>query len=272
MMIKLIFFLSLYFFSIICFGAEQALRMATTTSTENSGLLNQLNPVFEKKYKVRVDTIAVGTGKALKLAENGDVDLVFVHAPDAEQTFVERGFGIDRKAVMHNDFVLVGPSNDPANIKGSQSIAEALQKIKAKKALFISRGDESGTHKKEKGLWELINQQPDHTQLPWYLSVGQGMGAVLILTDEKQAYTLTDRGTYIAMQDKVELMIVQQGDEILSNPYHIMVVNPVVHPHINYDLARQYIDFITSEPGQTLINNYRIENQQLFFPDALLVK
>ncbi len=247
-------------------NAEQVLRMSTTTSTENSGLLAVLNPVFEQQNNVRLDVIAVGTGKALKLGENGDVDVVFVHAPEAEMKFVADGFGVDRKAVMHNDFVILGPASDPAHVKGSSTAIEAMQKINNSKALFISRGDDSGTHKKEKKLWQLAGIKPSGNE---YMAVGQGMGAVLQIADEKQAYTLSDRGTFIAYQDKINLDVVFEGDPVLFNPYHIMAVNPEKHPHVQYELAKKYIDFVVSKQGQDIIANYKKGGQQLFYPDAI---
>lgn len=246
--------------------AAERLRMATTTSTENSGLLDVLNPAFEEKHDAVVDVIAVGTGKALKLGENGDVDIVFVHAPPAEKQFVEAGYGVDRAAVMHNDFVIIGPPGDPAGIAATSSAAEALQKISAQKATFVSRGDDSGTHKKEKQLWNEAGIEPGAN---WYLAVGQGMGAVLQIADDKQAYTLTDRGTYIAYGDKINLKIVSEGDKALYNPYHIIAVNPEKHSHVKYDLATDYIDFVTGEEGQKIIRDYRMQGQQLFYPDAM---
>lgn len=247
-------------------NAESILRMSTTTSTENSGLLQVLNPVFEKKYGARLDVIAVGTGKALKLGENGDVDVVFVHAPKAEEAFVNAGFGVDRKAVMHNDFVLVGAKADIAAVKASGSAAEAFLKISRAAAPFISRGDDSGTHKKERELWRTAGVEPKGS---WYVSAGQGMGAVLKMADEKQAYALADRGTFIAYQDKTDLVIVFEGGENLLNPYHVIAVNPARFPHVNYDLARQYIDFITGEEGQAIIRSFKKDGQALFTPDAV---
>ncbi len=245
--------------------AQDSLRMSTTTSTENSGLLKVLNPLFEKRNNVKLDIIAVGTGKALRLAENGDVDVVFVHAPAAELKFVQEGYGTDRKAVMHNDFVLIGPKSNPAHIDINQPIVNALQQIAQAQVSFISRGDDSGTHKKELSLW----QQADITPAsPWYLEAGQGMGAVIKIADEKQAYTLTDRGTYLAFKDKINLVIVNQGDKALFNPYHIIAVNPAKHKHVQYDLAKKYIAFVTSTEGQALIGNYKKHGEQLFYPDA----
>lgn len=249
--------------------AQDTLRMSTTTSTENSGLLQVLNPVFTKRYNVNLDVIAVGTGKALRLAENGDVDVVFVHAPAAELKFVKDGYGTDRQAVMHNDFVLIGPKSNPAAIEIIQSITSALQQLARIQVPFISRGDDSGTHKKELALWR---QAKITTAKPWYLDVGQGMGAVINIADEKQAYTLTDRGTYLAFKDKIDLIIVNEGDKALFNPYHIIAVNPAKHKHVNYELAKKYISFITSAEGQVLIGAYKKHGEQLFYPDALVIR
>ena len=245
--------------------AVEYLRVATTTSTDNSGLLAVLNPVFEQKYDAKVDVIAFGTGKALKIGSNGDVDLVFVHAPAAELKYVEQGAFVERKPVMHNDFVIIGPRNDPAGIAHAQSVSQALQLISKANTAFISRGDDSGTHKKEKALWAAAKMKPEGA---WYLQVGQGMGTVLTIANEKQAYTLTDRGTQIAFDDKMSLEILYQGDEILFNPYHIMAVNPETHGHVNYELAKKYINFVTGEEGQNIIKNFRKSGQQLFYPDA----
>jgi tungstate transport system substrate-binding protein len=260
-------------FLLICFlalfavqlHAETVLRLSTTTSTADSGLLPVLNAPFEKQHNVRIDVIAVGTGKALRLGENGDVDVVFVHAPQAEEEFVKAGFGVDRQAVMHNDFVLAGPKSDPAGVKNAASPQQALQKIAAAGAAFISRGDDSGTHKKEQELWTAAGIKP---QGAWYVSAGQGMGAVLRMADDKQAYTLADRGTFISYQGKIELAILNEGDPALFNPYHILAVNPQRYPHVQYPLAKQYIDYVTGAEGQTLIGNYKMSGQQLFFPDA----
>ncbi|WP_428356531.1 substrate-binding domain-containing protein [Methyloprofundus sp.] len=246
--------------------AQDKLRISTTTSTENSGLLNLLNPAFEERYKVQLDIIAVGTGKALRLGENGDVDVVFVHAPSAELKFVNEGYGTDRHAVMHNDFVLIGPKSNTADIELNQTIVRALEKISQTQLAFISRGDDSGTHKKELLLWQQAEITPAK---PWYLEVGQGMGAVITIADEKLAYTLTDRGTYLAYKDKIDLIILNEGDKALFNPYHIIAVNPAKHPHVNYQLAKKYIAFVTGTEGQKLIAAYKKHGEQLFYPDAL---
>lgn len=246
-------------------GAQNFLRLATTTSTENSGLLSALNPIFEQKCNCRLHVLAVGTGKALKLGKNGDVDVVFVHAPQAEIAFVNAGYGLNRIAVMHNDFVLVGAKKDLAGIKQATSIADVLQKITNTQAEFISRNDDSGTHKKERSLWQMANINPVGS---WYIRAGQGMAAVLKIADEKQAYTLTDRGTYLSLQDRIELTVLFANTRVLHNPYHIIAVNPKKHPHVQYQLAQQYIDFVTSREGQTILATFKIKGQVLFYPDA----
>jgi tungstate transport system substrate-binding protein len=245
--------------------AANVLRLSTTTSTENSGLLLVLNPVFEKKYGAKLEVIAVGTGKALKMGSQGDVDVVFVHAPTAELKYVASGDFIDRAAVMHNDFVIVGPKSDPANIATAASAVEALQRIAQTQSVFISRGDDSGTHKKEKTLWKDSGVKPSGH---WYMEVGQGMGSVLTMSDEKQGYALTDRGTQIAFADKLSLQVAYEGDKALFNPYHVMAVNPKKHKGAQYMLAKKYIAFVTSAEGQAIIEDFRKGGQQLFYPDA----
>jgi tungstate transport system substrate-binding protein len=246
--------------------AETRLRMSSTTSTDNSGLFEVLLPPFEKQYGIKVDVIAVGTGKALKLGENGDVDVVFVHARAAEDKFVADGYGVNRRDVMHNDFILVGPASDPAKVQGASSAADALGRIAETKALFISRGDDSGTHKKELSIWAAAGVKPGGG---WYSEAGQGMGAVLQIADEKRAYALTDRGTYIAYGEKIDLMVVSEGDPMLFNPYGIIAVNPVKHPHVNYQGAMAFIGFVTSREGQKIIADFRVHGKQLFHPDAV---
>jgi tungstate transport system substrate-binding protein len=246
--------------------AVEHLKMSTTTSTDNSGLLAVLNPAFEKQHNAQVDVIAVGTGKALKIGSNGDVDIVFVHAPQAELKYVQSGDFIDRTAVMHNDYVIVGPADDPADIAKAENAAGAFIRIANTQAEFVSRGDDSGTHKKEKALWENAGLEPSGS---WYIAAGQGMGAVLKIADEKQAYALADRGTQIAYADKMNLKVLFEGDEVMFNPYHIMAVNPAKHDHVNYDLAKQYIDFVAGPEGQKIIRDFRMHGQQLFHPDAI---
>ncbi len=246
-------------------SAEQRLRLSTTTSTENSGLLAILHPAFEKQTDIKVSVIAVGTGKALKIGSNGDVDVVFVHAPAAELKYVASGDFIDRTAVMHNDFVVIGPENDPAGIASAKTVAEALIKIAKSESPFISRGDDSGTHKKELQLWRQAKVEHKGS---WYIAAGQGMGAVLRIADNKQGYTLTDRGTQIAFADKIMLKVLFEGEKSLFNPYHIMAVNPKKGSHVRYNLAKKYIDFVTSKQGQEIIAGFTKGGEQLFSPDV----
>lgn len=256
----------LVFSSISTGYAETRVRMATTTSTENSGLLAVLNPPFEQQNHVKLDVVAVGTGKALRLGADGDADIVFVHAPAAEEKFVAAGHGVDRKAVMHNDFVIVGPEADPAGLMAASSIEDAMQRLAHSGVTFVSRGDDSGTHKKELSLWKRAGITPEGA---WYNAAGQGMGAVLIIANEKQGYALTDRGSYIAMKPKISLTVQYQGAEALFNPYHVMAVNPNKHDGIQYELAKRYIDFVTGSEGQAIIAGFRKGGEQLFYPDAI---
>tara|TARA_R110000787_G_scaffold6980_3_gene24170 strand:+ start:351 stop:1199 length:849 start_codon:yes stop_codon:yes gene_type:complete len=242
--------------------AEQLLKLSTTTSTDNTGLLALLNKAFTESTDINVAVIAVGTGQALKLGANGDVDVALVHAPKAELEYVEEGYFIDRRYVMYNDFVLVGPVNDPAGITSAKTITEAMQKIAQSGSRFVSRGDDSGTHKKELQLWKTADINPSGD---WYVQAGQGMGAVLKIADEMSGYALTDRGTQIAYQEKMQLKLLFEGDAKLSNPYHIMAVNPEKHPHVQTDMAKQYIDFVTGESGKQIIDSFMVNNQQLFF-------
>lgn len=242
--------------------AEQRLRLATTTSTENSGLLQALLPTFEKQNHCKVDVIAVGTGKAIKLGMAGDVDVILVHARSKEDAFIDGGYGVDRQDVMYNDFVIAGPTNDPAGIKGTNDVAAALAKIANTKATFVSRGDESGTHFKEISLWNAADIKP---QGDWYLEAGRGMGEVLTMADERQGYALTDRGTYIAYQNKISLEVSNSGDKRLFNPYGVIPVNPAKHAHVKFELATAFANYLTGEIGQKLIADYRKNGQALFF-------
>ncbi len=242
--------------------AEERLRMSTTTSTENSGLLSVLLPPFEKKYGCKVDVVAVGTGKALKLGEAGDVDVVFVHARNLEDKFVASGFGVDRRDVMYNDFVVVGPPDDPAGVGKTHNAPEAFRAISVRGSPFISRGDESGTHQKEKEIWASAGIVP---KAAWYVEAGQGMGEVLTMAAQKRGYALADRGTYLAFRKKTDLVVLRQGDTNLWNPYGIIAVNPVKFPHAKYDLARKLIDFVTGPEGRSLIAGFQVDGEQLFF-------
>jgi len=241
------------------------IRLATTTSTDNSGLLNYLLPEFEKKTGYKIHVIAVGTGKALRMGRDGDADVLLVHAPEAEIEFVKAGYGEKRYPVMYNDFVLVGPASNPANIKIDGSVNNALRLIADHQSIFISRGDNSGTHKKELSLWQA---EDIHPQGKWYREVGQGMGKVLQMAAELDAYTLTDRGTWLAYQDKSPLKILNQGDPQLFNPYHIIAVSPERYPGINHQGAMALIDWITSADGQSLIGQFTLHGTVLFTPSA----
>lgn len=246
-------------------SAQQVIKMSTTTSTENSGLLAYLLPAFEAKTNTRVQVISVGTGKALELAKNGDVDVTLVHARPSEDKFVADGHGVNRRDVMYNDFIIVGPASDPAGIKGTKDVLKAMKKITDSKAKFISRGDNSGTDQMEKNYWKDIGVKPAGSA---YVSAGLGMGEVLNMASELQAYTLTDRATYGAYKAKTGLVIEVEGDPKMFNPYGIIAVNPAKYKDINYKGAMQLIDWITSEEGQKKIADFKLEGQQLFFPSA----
>lgn len=252
--------------ALLTFAAENSIiKMSTTTSTENSGLLKYLLTEFSKDHSITVQVIAVGSGKALQLGENGDVDIVFSHAPKDEAVLVQKGAGVDYWKVMYNDFVIVGPDSDKVMIGKEKGVLAAFNKIATSQASFISRGDESGTHKKEKELWALCNITPKGA---WYLEAGQGMEACLIMANEKFAYTLTDRGTLIATESKIQLKIIAEGDSLMRNQYGIMAVNPAKHALTKYKEAKVFIDWIVSEKGQKLIAAFVLSDKQLFFPNA----
>lgn len=251
-------------------AAEPAVKdliLATTTSTQDSGLLDVLIPLFEDQTGYVVKTVAVGTGQALKMGEEGNADVLLVHAPASEKQLVDAGYAIERQLIMHNDFVIVGPANDPAGIKGIKTAVEAFQKIEAAGAPFISRGDDSGTNKMELSLWKNANLTPGGD---WYEESGQGMGATLRIATEKAAYTLTDRATYLANKDTLDLEILVEGDPALLNVYHVMVVNPEKWPKVNVAGARAFAAFLVSPDTQKVIGNFGVDKfgQPLFFPDA----
>ncbi len=248
---------------------QERLRLATTTSTENSGLLNVLLPPFEEELHLKVDVIPVGTGQALKLGETGDVDVVLVHDRKAEEEFVEKGFGVNRRDVMYNDFIIIGPASDPAKIKDVREAKEAFGRIASGKALFVSRADNSGTHQKEMDIWEKAGIRPSGR---WYLEAGKGMGEVLTMANEKRAYTLADRGTYLAYSGKIDLPILSEEDPLLYNPYGIIAVNPVRHPHVKYVRAMALIGWVTSPEGQRIIGEYKKFGEVLFHPLAIPVE
>ena len=243
------------------------LILATTTSTRDSGLLDALLPIFQEETGYEVKMVAVGTGAALAMGEEGNADVLLVHAPAAEMELVEKGVSSRRDLIMHNDFILVGPPDDPAGIKGMAATAEALAKIAESEAVFVSRGDDSGTHKKEISLWEAAAVTPGGE---WFLETGQGMGDSLLVASEKMGYILTDRATYLAQKANLELEIMVEGDAVLLNIYHVMVVNPEMWPKVNADGANAFADFLVSPETQEMIGTFGVEEfgQPLFFPDA----
>lgn len=242
------------------------LRLATSTSTENSGLLKVLIPSFEKLSDHKVHVIAVGTGKALRMGEVGDADVLLVHSPQSEKKFVAAGHGVNHRSVMYNDFIIIGPKEDPAGIQGLRDSVTALKKISATNSLFISRGDNSGTHKKELALWKTAKLTPSGK---WYREAGQGMGKVLQISSELSAYTLTDRGTWLSSMSASSLKILVEGDKRLFNPYGIIAVNPDKYHDINYIAAMSFIAWLTSPPAQQQIAEYTINNKVLFVPMAI---
>jgi tungstate transport system substrate-binding protein len=255
----------------------QVLRLATTTSTDDSGLLDAILPDFEQEHNARVDVVAVGTGQALELGANGDADVVLVHARAREDQFVADGNGVNRLDVMYNDFILVGPPGDPAGVAGMATAKEALAQIAAQSASFVSRGDDSGTHTKEKSLWASAGITPT-TDAGWYFSIGQGMGETLLFANEQGAYTLTDRGTWLAQKANLPDLIIVVGGEAISqnqdramlNPYGVIPVNPETHPGVNFELATKFAEWITSVETQQMISEFGKDTfgQPLFYPDS----
>jgi tungstate transport system substrate-binding protein len=252
-----------------CAPSNPNLILATTTSTQDSGLLDVLIPLFESETGYKVQTVAVGSGQAMKMGEEGNADVLLVHAPASEVTFMENGFGKDRALVMHNDFTIVGPAADPAGIRG-KSVVDALKLIAARNETFISRGDDSGTHKAELTLWKNAELDPKAGVSVWYLESGQGMGATLTIASEKTAYTLTDRATYLANKDFLQLDILVEGDMSLLNVYHVITVNNEKWPKVNYVGAMAFLEFMTASSTQEVIGQFGVEEfgQPLFYPDA----
>lgn len=246
-------------------AADGTLRLATTTSTENSGLLRAIIPKFEAASGLKVHVISVGTGKAMKLGENGDVDVVLVHSRPDEDQFVAQGFGVNRRDVMYNDFVVVGPREDPAKVRGMKTVIPAFKRILDAGATFVSRGDDSGTDKVEKGYWAEVGRRPQSRQ---YLSAGQGMGEVLTMSGHLAAYTLTDRATFGAYRSRVGLDMLVEGDPRMFNPYGVIAVNPARYRDANYKGAMHFIDWLTGEDGRRAIAEFRVNGEQLFFPAA----
>ena len=250
-----------------CSSGSDELILATTTSTQDSGLLDVLIPQFEKEHDYKVKTIAVGSGEALRLAGEGEADVVLAHSPKAEEDFMAAGNGESRLVVMHNDFIIVGPVDDPAGIKGATNAGDAFKKIATAEALFLSRGDQSGTNTKELSLWTSAGIQPSGT---WYQETGQGMGATLNVASDKQGYTLSDRGTYLAQKANLDLELLVEGDKALFNQYHVIVVDPKKHSNVNAEGARAFASFITSPTVQATIAQFGVKEygQALFIPDA----
>jgi len=259
--------LALLFSTPLC-AQDKFITVASTTSTEQSGLFKHLLPVFEKKTGIDVRVVALGTGQALDLGRRGDADVVFVHAKPLEEKFIAEGFGVRRFEVMYNDFVLVGPKSDPAGVAGTRDIVAALQKIKATAAPFASRGDKSGTHFAEVELWRKAGVNIAKDKGSWYRETGSGMGPTLNTASGMNAYALTDRGTWLSFKNRGELAIVVEGDQRLFNQYGVMLVNPAKHPYVKKEMGQAFIDWIVSPEGQKAIAEYKIAGEQLFFPDA----
>jgi tungstate transport system substrate-binding protein len=250
------------------FAQDKSIVVASTTSTQDSGLYEYLLPLFTKKTGITVKVVAQGTGKALDTGARCDADVVFVHAKAQEEKFLAGGHGVKRFPVMYNDFVIVGPSSDPAGIKGKTDVAEALKTIRAKNASFYSRGDRSGTHSAELALWKAVGIDIEKDEGPWYKSLGQGMGATLNTAAAGNGYTLTDRATWIHFKNKQNLVIEVEGDKRLFNQYGVMLVNPAQCPHVKKEFGQAFIDYLISPQGQKDIADYKVDGQQLFFPDA----
>ena len=246
---------------------DRSIVVASTTSTQDSGLYGYLLPIFKAKTGIEVKVIAQGTGQALDTARRGDADVVFVHAKPQEEKFIAEGFGVKRFDVMYNDFVLIGPKDDPAGVKG-KDIETALKTIQAKAAPFVSRGDRSGTHAAELALWKQAGIDITASKGPWYREIGQGMGAALNTASAMNGYVLSDRGTWISFKNRGDLQIVVEGDKRLFNQYGVMLVNPEKYPSVKKDLGQAFIDWLISPEGQAAIAGYKIDGQQLFFPDA----
>ncbi|MGL4323760.1 MAG: extracellular solute-binding protein [Beijerinckiaceae bacterium] len=248
--------------------AERFITVSSTTSTTDSGLFNHLLPAFKAKTGIDVRVVSQGTGQALDTGRRGDADVVFVHARAQEAKFVADGFGVERKAVMYNDFVLIGPKADPAGITGSQDIAAALKAIAEKQAPFVSRGDKSGTHSAELALWKTAGVDIEKTKGPWYRDIGQGMGAALNTAGGMNAYVLADRGTWLNFKNRGELLVAVAGDKRLFNQYGVILVNPAKHAHVKKSDGQAFIDWVTSPEGQKAIGDFKVNGEPLFFPNA----
>jgi tungstate transport system substrate-binding protein len=247
---------------------DKSIVVASTTSTQDSGLFGHILPLFKQKTGIDVKVVSQGTGQALDTGRRGDADVVFVHAKAQEEKFVADGFGVKRHPVMYNDFILIGPKNDPAGVKGTKDIVAALRKIKERGAPFISRGDKSGTHSAELNLWKAAGIDIANEKGPWYKEIGQGMGAALNTASAANAYVLADRGTWLSFKNRGELVIAVEGDKRLFNQYGVILVNPQKHPNVKKELGQQFIDWLISPEGQKAIADFKIEGEQLFYPNA----
>jgi tungstate transport system substrate-binding protein len=249
-------------------AGERFITVASTTSTANSGLFDHLLPMFQKATGIQVRVVAVGTGQALKLARNGDADVLLVHHRTSEEAFVAEGFGVARHDVMYNDFVVLGPADDPAGVAGMNDVAKAFKKLADSQAMFASRGDDSGTHKKERELWEAANLDPTGNSGQWYRETGSGMGATLNTAVALGAYVLSDRATWLTFKNKRDHKVVVEGDVRMFNPYGVILVNPEKHPHVKKADGQAFVDWLISPTGQAAIASYRSNGTQLFFPNA----
>ena len=251
--------------SCLAAAADDRMTLASTTSTQNSGFYDYLLPILKEETGITVDVISVGTGQALRIARNGDADAVLVHHRPSEDAFVEAGHGVDRRDVMYNDYVIVGPADDPVGIAESSSVIEAFERLSAGEAMFISRGDDSGTHKKETEIWNMAAISPSGN---WYREIGAGMGAALNMASVTDSYTLTDRGTWISFGNKGSLAVLFSSEPPLFNPYGLILVNPERHEHVRHDQAVRFADWLTSLSGQNAISEFRVAGQQLFCPNS----
>jgi tungstate transport system substrate-binding protein len=267
--LRQLFCAALLAFCVSAAAQPRFITVASTTSTEQSGLFRHLLPIFETKTGIQVRVVALGTGQALDLGRRGDADVVFVHARPLEEKFIAEGYGVKRFEVMYNDFVLVGPKSDAAKVRGSKDIVAALRRIYAAQVPFVSRGDRSGTHFAELQLWVLAGIDIAQEKGPWYRDTGSGMGATLNTAAGMNAYALTDRGTWLAFKNRGDLMIAAQGDKRLFNQYGVMLVNPAKHPHVKKEDGQAFVDWLISPEGQKAIADYRIDGEQLFFPNAI---
>ena len=266
--IKFLVIVFIVYFPISGNAETRFITLASTTSTENSGLFDKIIPIFEKKSGIDVRVVAVGTGQALRIAQNGDADVLFVHHKPSELLFIEKGFGVKRFDVMYNDFIIVGPKNDPAQINNIKFVTEVFGLIASSESDFVSRGDKSGTHKREQSIWQAALIDPTINNGKWYREIGAGMGAALNIASAMGAYTLSDRGTWLSYRNKARLKILFEGDQNLLNPYGVILVNPKRFKHIKYKDGQVFINWLTADEGQKAIDNYRIDGKQLFFSNA----